>query len=138
VPLVNPLPVPLTAALGGTNDTGSAWSTYSPAVTANSGSFTSVSAAGRYKDLGKTRFITVSVTVTTVGTAAASATIPLPNGTTAAASTLSAQDANDGTAGADGGANIASGAASIIWSPGNGAVITAGHVYLITGTIEMV
>ena len=56
----------------------SAWSTYTPTVTSGSGSFTSVSGAGRYKQIGKTVFAECLVTITTNGTAAISITITLP------------------------------------------------------------
>lgn len=60
--------LPISVANGGTGDTGTAWSTYTPTLTAGTGSFTSASAAGRYKQLGKTVFCHVTITVTTVGT----------------------------------------------------------------------
>lgn len=57
-----------------------AWRAYTPSVTANSGSFTTVSATGRYKRIGKTVFISVVVTITTNGTAAGNiqVSVPLP------------------------------------------------------------
>lgn len=115
-----------------------AWTTYTPTVTANAGSFLgAISATGHYKDIGKTRHISVVVTVTTVNSANTSASIPLPNGAAAFRHSLSAQDANLGTAGANGAALIAASATAITWAPGNGGIFEAGHVYVITGTIEM-
>jgi hypothetical protein len=55
-----------------------AWTTYTPVITAASGTFTTVSAAGRYKQIGKTVFIFVSVTITTNGTAAGYVVATLP------------------------------------------------------------
>lgn len=70
--------LPLSVANGGTGDTGTAWSTYTPVVTAGAGTFTSVSASGRYKQLGKIVWFSVSITITTNGTAATSVVFSLP------------------------------------------------------------
>jgi hypothetical protein len=45
-----------------------AWTAYTPTLTAFTGSYISASAAGRYKTIGKTVFIHVTITITTVGT----------------------------------------------------------------------
>jgi hypothetical protein len=55
-----------------------AWATYTPIVTAATGTFTTVSATGRYKQIGKTVFIYIAVTITTNGTASGSVTVTLP------------------------------------------------------------
>lgn len=65
-------------AQGGTGDTGTAWTTYTPTITAATGTFTSVSATGRYKTLGKTVFFSVHITITTNGTAAGLVLATLP------------------------------------------------------------
>lgn len=75
----------LPVANGGTGDTGTAWTTYTPTITANAGTFTTVSATGRSKTIGKTVFIEIVVTVTNVGTASQSVNATIPTGTTAAA-----------------------------------------------------
>jgi hypothetical protein len=62
--------------------TGTAWTTYTPTVSAASGTFTTASATGRFKRLGKTCFIQVAVTITTNGTAAVSVGATLPAGVT--------------------------------------------------------
>lgn len=69
---------PLAVAFGGTGDTGTAWSLYVPTVTAGSGAFTTVSATGRWKAIGKTVFFQISITITTNGTAAANIVATLP------------------------------------------------------------
>jgi hypothetical protein len=72
-------------ANGGTGDTGTAWTTYTPTVTDSVGTFTTLGTlVGRYKDLGKTRFISVVVNITTNGTAGGTISISLPSGTVAA------------------------------------------------------
>lgn len=56
----------------------SSWTSYTPTVGSGSGSFTTVSATGRYKQIGKTVFVMVNITITNAGTAAGyiSATLP--------------------------------------------------------------
>ena len=75
----------LTVANGGTGDTGTQWTTFTPTITAAVGTFTTVSATGRYKSIGKTYFVEYSISITTNGTAAAYILATLPNGTTAKA-----------------------------------------------------
>lgn len=55
-----------------------AWSTHSPTVTAGSGTFTTVSGATRYKQIGKTVIFSTTVTITTNGTAATFVQVQLP------------------------------------------------------------
>jgi hypothetical protein len=110
-----------------------AWATYTPTVTANSGSFTAYTATGRYKDIGKTRHISVDINVTTVGTAAVSANVTLPSGTTAAhAQSLSATNFTDATPGVG---YTTSGASVIVFAPPG--LAFANKFYIIGGTIEM-
>lgn len=52
--------------------------TYTPTITAGSGVFTTVSAVGRYRQIGKLIFIQITVTITTNGTAATSVIASLP------------------------------------------------------------
>jgi hypothetical protein len=70
----------LPVANGGTGDTGTAWTSYTPTITAGGGSFTTVSATGRYKTLGKTVFVEIKITITTNGSAASFITATLPFG----------------------------------------------------------
>jgi hypothetical protein len=60
-----------------------AWTSFTPAVTAQSGTFTSVSAAGAYSAIGKLVHFIISITITTVGTAAGNTIVQLPLGTAA-------------------------------------------------------
>jgi hypothetical protein len=55
-----------------------AWSTYTPTVTALAGTFTTVSATGRYKADGKTIHLQIYVTITNAGTAASQLKCTLP------------------------------------------------------------
>lgn len=60
------------------SDLTSSWTTYTPTVTSGSGTPTTVSAAGRWKQMGKIVFAQVTVTITTVGTASGVVFVPLP------------------------------------------------------------
>jgi len=55
-----------------------AWTSYTPTVTASSGSITTYSAAGWYSQSGKTVVAQARVTITTVGTAAGTMVVTLP------------------------------------------------------------
>jgi hypothetical protein len=70
--------VPLPVALGGTGNSGTAWTAYTPTITAGAGTFTSVSATGRFKTIGKTVFIQIDIAITSNGTAASDVLATLP------------------------------------------------------------
>jgi hypothetical protein len=73
----------VTVAQGGTGDAGTAWTTYTPTITVGAGAITTLgTVSGRYKTIGKTLFIAVSVAITTNGTAATSLSFSLPAGMT--------------------------------------------------------
>lgn len=60
------------------------WKTYTPTITAGTGSFTSVNASGRYFQYGKTIFVRMQINIVTNGTAAGGvkATLPIEGLTT--------------------------------------------------------
>lgn len=68
----------VSVAKGGTGDTGTAWTTYTPSIAAGTNSFTTASATGRYKQLGKTVIFQATLTITTNGTAASNVQIGIP------------------------------------------------------------
>ena len=55
-----------------------AWTAYTPTVSPASGSFTTVSSAGRYQRIGKTCILEFTVNITTNGTAAGATYVTLP------------------------------------------------------------
>lgn len=65
-----------------------AWTSYSPTLSVQSGSLTSATATGKYIRVGKTVFFTISIEITTNGTAAGSlgATLPTTPNTNGAGS----------------------------------------------------
>lgn len=67
----------LPVANGGTGDTGTAWSAYTPAVTAPGG-LTTASGTGRQKSIGKTTFFQATATITTNGAGNTRIDIGLP------------------------------------------------------------
>lgn len=74
-----------------------AWRTYTPAITASSGTITTLGAvSGRYKKLGRTLHVNASATITTNGTAAGVLLITLPPGMFAAANTVLAATTSNG------------------------------------------
>lgn len=88
----------LAVARGGTGDTGTAWSTYSPVIGCNSGSVSGYTIqVGRYKTLGKTVWVTMTVEASAVGTCSGATTYSLPvtaNSTSNDYQILSARDAS--------------------------------------------
>lgn len=72
----------LPVANGGTNYTGGALTTYTPTVTSGTGTITTVGAhTGYYIDIGKMRFISIVITITTAGTAGGDLVVSMPSGT---------------------------------------------------------
>lgn len=55
-----------------------AWTSYTPTITAQSGTFTTVSATARYIQIGKTVTMSMTITITAVGTASAGVLFSLP------------------------------------------------------------
>jgi hypothetical protein len=59
----------LPIARGGTNDSGTSWTTYTPTITSQGGAPGATTPTGRWKSIGKTVFVEISVTITSAGTA---------------------------------------------------------------------
>lgn len=74
-----------------------AYTPYTPTVTASSGTFTTVSATGRHKKRGRTVFINIVVTITTVGTASGAVQVTLPFVSAAVAQIISGRETAVGT-----------------------------------------
>lgn len=55
-----------------------AWTAYTPTITAQTGTFTTVSAVGRYRQIGKTVIVSIDITITANGTAAGDVRFTLP------------------------------------------------------------
>lgn len=110
-----------------------AWTSYVPTITAGTGTFTSVSATGRYITIGKLTFISITVTITTNGTAATDVIATLPN-TAGAAAGLHGRE--NGVSGKTLTGAVLSGASNVLiinydnTYPGqNGAVLVVSGIY---------
>lgn len=57
---------------------GAGWTAYTPTVTSQAGSFTTVSAVGGFKQIGKTVHFFADITITTIGTAATRMKVTVP------------------------------------------------------------
>lgn len=68
----------LPVANGGTGDTGTAWTPYTPVITAGTGTITTATATGRYKTIGKTVFVEMDIAITNNGTGNQSVNATLP------------------------------------------------------------
>jgi hypothetical protein len=66
------------ATMNGASIDNAAWTTYTPTITSGSGTPTTTSASGRYKQIGKTVIVEIIATLTTIGTAAGSVIATLP------------------------------------------------------------
>lgn len=74
----------LPIANGGTNDTGTAWTTTTPTPTSNAGTGFAGTASLKVKTLGKTCFVRAAVTISNVGNTPAATQVSIPLSPTAA------------------------------------------------------
>lgn len=75
---VTNVPTVLPVAQGGTGDSGTAWTAYTPSTGCGSGTLTTVTPAGRYKQIGKSVFFSASLVITTNGSCAGFIILGLP------------------------------------------------------------
>lgn len=88
----------LPIAKGGTGDTGTAWTTYTPTLSCGTGSITSqAGTTGSYKTLGKTTFVSISALVATNNTCASNLRATLPS-TAQSGMGMAGQNISDGAA----------------------------------------
>lgn len=78
LPLTTGITGTLAVANGGTGDTGTSWTVYTPSITSQGGTPTTVSATGRYKQIGKTVFCQILIGITSIGTATGQIFASLP------------------------------------------------------------
>ena len=69
---------PLSVAQGGTGNAGGAWTAYTPTVSSGTGTLTAASATGAYRQIGKTVYVRISISVPTNGTASGNLQVSLP------------------------------------------------------------
>lgn len=134
LPLTTGVTGVLPIANGGTNDTGTAWPAYTPTITAQTGTITTVSAAGAYKQIGKTVFVTMKITMTTNGTGASILKATLP--TTVSGNEFVIVGSNDTLGTMVQGIAAASG--NVLWinNYNGGYPIASGQTLTISGVYE--
>lgn len=121
-------------SVNGVTINNNAWTAFTPTITSGTGTFTSVSATGGFQVSGKTVRFSVTITVTTVGTAGQSIILPLPTGTTARGISYSGTDATVSKV-LDVQSGSGSTTATIVLYDGTNPIV-AGHSYIITGQYE--
>jgi hypothetical protein len=123
------LSVPVSVANGGTGDTGTAWSAYTPTASATTGTFTTL---GRQKQIGKTAFVNVSVTFTSAATGTLLVSLPT---TSVSNAVISGKEIATSGVGVAGFVLAASNSISVLNAIG--AQITAnGSLIILTGSYE--
>lgn len=91
-----------------------AWTSYTPTIAANSGSFTTASATGFYTRIGKLCSVRISIVITTNGTAAGTVTATLPFSAAATDSQVGTHRENQST-GTMGSIVVAAGSSTSVW-----------------------
>jgi hypothetical protein len=107
-----------------------AWTPYTPTVTIPSGAGT---ATGRYKQIGKTVFINIDVTITTGG---ASCVVSLPTGITTASSIAYISGGEVVVSGATFGGRIAGTTLILVCANPLTAAVTTGNRIILSGSFE--
>lgn len=110
------------------------WTAWSPTITAETGTFSGVSSAGRYINAGKIVHWSLVVTITNAGTAAGAVRIGLPVTSASATAYLgNGRSANSGKALQ---VFTASASQASVLTYDNVTAITTGHILLLSGTYE--
>lgn len=112
-----------------------AWQAWTPTITAQSGTFTTVSGAGRYIAYGDTIHWSCTITITTVGTAAGGVRFTLP--ATAQSSPLHIGNGRENTATGEHLTIYAvTTTVGLVLTYSNGDPIGAGRTLILAGTYE--
>jgi len=115
----------------------SAWTSWTPTITAGTGTFITVSASGRYQQIGKTVHFSLKITETSVGTASGSVNFTLPitalNNPSADTIGYGREDAGTGNMMQ---ARLSSPTVCAILRYDNGTAVGAGYVLNMKGTYE--
>lgn len=114
---------------------GDAWGSWSPTITAETGTFTTVSGAGRYIAVGKLIIWSATITITTVGTASGGVRMTLPVNAQAANTQLGTGRENTATGAALEVFAVTASSANIARYD-NASAIGAGRTLILGGTYE--
>ena len=128
---------PISVANGGTGDTGTAWTTFTPTITCGVGAVGAYSVQiGRYKTLGKTVWFTIVVQAA-IGTCGSTITLgTLPVAVLNLSSVRYVESGQDETTGLALVASIPANATSFSITTAAFAVPTGSDIFAITGTYE--
>jgi hypothetical protein len=113
-----------------------AWTTYTPTITAASGSFTTVSGSGRYTRVGKLCVVQFTVTITTNGTAGTQVIVSAPFGSAAGGQAYYGVIRESNATGYLGYAVISSAGGAVFYCANYDNVYPGGTGRLIQGTIS--
>lgn len=108
-----------------------AWTSYSPTITATSGTFTTVGGTAYYMTMGKTTWFTCTVNITTAGTASGGVVITLPN--TCAQNCILLGRESTATGNSLSGTIFASGTSVTIFKYDNTTIIASGRDLTVSG-----
>jgi hypothetical protein len=111
-----------------------AWTAFTPTISASSGTFTTVSASGTYAHLGKIIVFQMTITMTTIGTAAGTLRATLPTTANNIATFSGRENAVTGLM-VQGNVSPASNTLSILKAD-NTSIIASGNVIRISGFYE--
>lgn len=111
-----------------------AWTSYSPTPTPQTGSFTTVTATGYYRTLGKTTFVQVTITMSDIGTGTGILYCTLPNNAQRTCILHGVEQAVTGAT-VQGRTAAASNSLTIVTYAG-GSIISNGYVVVISGVYE--
>lgn len=123
----------LSVARGGTGDSGTAWTTYSPTATCStSGTITTDTITGRYKTVGKTVVVQANINISTLGTCLGNLVLTAPTGINSTGAVYPVSAINN-TLGTSVPAAVSSGSTGIVFFF---ASAPAANNYYVAGTYE--
>lgn len=123
--------LPVSVANGGTGDTGTAWTAFTPSPTGST--FTFLVNSARFKTLGKTTFVQMDLSLGTVTGGPNSFSWTLPNTANSAGAIPGTEIASSGIGAA---CRVAAGSTAAICTGAAGAPFTTGQRFVFSGVYE--
>lgn len=113
-----------------------AWTAYTPVVSVTSGALGSYTASGRYQVTGKRVDVTISVQVTTVGTAGGAFVVSLPATASGAYQVITGAEFSSTGWGLSGRIGSGSGTVAIVYAKDNSFPAANGVLLVVSGSYE--